>query len=56
MVKVPLETFRGEQVRPEQAPCCSFFTTIHSHYSSLLYNQRTYTVGAVPRNEDVSLG
>lgn len=45
MVKVPLETFRGEQVRPERAVFCSFFTTIHSRYSSLLYNQRTYTVG-----------
>lgn len=54
MVKVPLETFRGEQVRPDVrvAPFSRLYiVTIHRSY-----NPRTYTVGAEPRNEDVSLG
>lgn len=55
MLKVPLETFRGEQVRPSVARVIPFsrlyIVAIHRSY-----NPGTYTMGAVPRNEDVSLG
>ena len=58
MLKVPLETFRGEQVRPERNERVLllfprlYIVAIHRWYNL----PRTYTVGAVPRNEDVSLG